>query len=141
MTLRTSAHGTLCAAALCLALAGCRSEQGSDAAAHAVDEVMAAADSIYTPAGLETLPEARIYHTLTDHEWYARAEPLQHDGVPYEPAGAPIAVSLPEMEQVGAYRGVDYYRRVQDPAPVLYVPVFQGWWQPFRAAQQPRNGD
>jgi hypothetical protein len=102
------------------------------------------ADSTYTPdTVMQTLPEIRIYHTLTDTDWYARAEPLRHDSLAYAPAGAPVAAPLGDMEQVGEYGGVEYYRRRGIEEPVLYVPVFQGYWQPFRAEPdtQPRRGD
>jgi hypothetical protein len=132
------------ATALVFALAGCTAEPAVDAAPTQptpVDQI-AAVDAIYEVApDLQTLPESRIYHTLTDHAWYARAEPLRHNGVAYETSGMPIVASLPEMQHIGAYQGVDYYERLDEPDPVLYVPVFQGYWQPFRAEPQQRPGD
>ncbi|MGH7448458.1 MAG: hypothetical protein ACRELT_12900, partial [Longimicrobiales bacterium] len=74
-----------------------------------------------------------IYYTLTNHEWYAHGEPLVHDGRPYEPAGMPISVSLSEMNRIGDFQGVEYYARDGDSEPVVYVPVFDGYWQQFRA--------
>ena len=131
-------------AALVLVLGACADESGTETApaVSAAPDEISAADPIYQESpDLETLPESRIYHTLTDHEWYARAEPLRHEGAPYEPAGLPIVASLPEMQHVGAYQGVDYYRRIDEADPVLYIPVFQGYWQPFRAELQSLPGD
>jgi hypothetical protein len=80
----------------------------------------------------ESLPSSRIYYTLTDYAWYAHGEPLLHEGRPHVPVGLPIAASVEEMEKVGEYEGVDYYTRRNDPDPVLYVPVFEGYWLTFR---------
>jgi hypothetical protein len=134
-------HGK--AMAVVLAMSGCTGEPAADMEPlePAPMDQIAAVDPIYEAPKLQTLPESRIYHTLTDHEWYARAEPLLHNGVAYEPAGMPIVASLPEMQHIGDYQGVDYYVRLDEPGPVLYVPVFQGYWQPFRAEPQPRPGD
>lgn len=92
-------------------------------------------DSVYAaPAERAVLPSARIYYRLTDHEWYARGEPLLHDGRAHHPAGLPVAASLAEMELAGEYERVDYYVRQHDESHALYVPVFEGYWQSFRAA-------
>jgi hypothetical protein len=80
----------------------------------------------------ESLPSSRIYYTLTDYAWYAHGEPLLHEGRPHVPVGLPIAASVEEMEKVGEYEGVDYYTRRNDSEPVLYVPVFEGYWLTFR---------
>jgi hypothetical protein len=89
---------------LVLVASACADESGTELAPAepAPPDQISAADPIYeqTP-DIETLPESRIYHTLTDHEWYARAEPLRHEGAPYQPAGLPIVASLAEMEHVG----------------------------------------
>lgn len=79
----------------------------------------------------EQLARDRIYYDLTRFEWYARGEPLVRDGVAYQPAGLPIALSLRELERIGEFEGVEYYRRAGD-ADHLYVPVFDGYWLAFR---------
>jgi hypothetical protein len=86
-----------------------------------------------------SLPSDRIYFTLTDHEWYARGEPLLHGNAAYQPAGMPVSASLSEMTHVGEYQGVDYYVREATSGLSLYVPVFEGYWQPFRADTARRN--
>ncbi|HEX6133457.1 MAG TPA: hypothetical protein VFZ24_05825 [Longimicrobiales bacterium] len=119
-------------AAACAVLAGCAPEQeparepiASDAAAHA--------DSTFTPENRRvSLPTSRIYYTLTSYEWYARGEPLLHDGGAYRPEGMPVSASLTEMSRAGEFSGVEYYVRDGDPAGTVYVPVFQGYWQAFR---------
>ena len=83
------------------------------------------------------LPADRIYYTLTAHEWYARGEPLVHEGRSFNPAGMPVAASLSEMERVGEYQGVEYYRRTGDDT-TLFVPVYRGYWQVFRSATAAR---
>lgn len=118
-------------------LPGCR---GADTAAEEASAVrveapaiLDEADSVYAaPVEREVLPSARIYYTLTDHEWYARGEPLLHDSRAYQPAGMPVSASATEMELVGEYHGVDYYVRREDASHALYVPVFEGYWQSFR---------
>jgi hypothetical protein len=63
-------------------------------------EITGGVDSVYTaPPTREDLPSARIYYTLTDHEWYARGDPLVHENAFYIPAGQPVSASLEEMEQ------------------------------------------
>lgn len=91
-------------------------------------------DSTFAPdAQRETLPSNRIYYTLTQHEWYARGQPLVHEDRAYHPSGMPVAASLPEMSVAGEYHGVEYYLRDADAEPILYIPVFEGYWQAFRA--------
>jgi hypothetical protein len=45
----------------------------------------------------------------------------------------PIPASVPEMRSAGEYQGVEYYVREADTERAVYVPVFEGYWQPFRA--------
>ena len=80
-----------------------------------------------------TLPSNRIYYTLTSFDWYARGEPLVHDGRAYAPEGMPVSASLADMSKAGDYHGVEFYVRSGDPDPVVYVPVYDGYWQRFRA--------
>jgi hypothetical protein len=82
----------------------------------------------------KTLPSNRIYYTLTDYPWYARGEPLLHDGRPHVASGLPIAASTDEMEKAGEYEGVEFYTRRDHNEPVVYVPVFEGYWLGFRAS-------
>jgi hypothetical protein len=118
-----------------LLLAGCRRdvEQPPSLEAPAADAAAAAeSDTIYTPqAGRDALTPDRIYFTLTDHEWYARGEPLLHGNAAYHPAGMPVSASLSDMHHAGEYQGVDYYVRDGDAAPTLYVPIYEGYWQRF----------
>jgi hypothetical protein len=118
-----------------LLLAGCHRdlEQPPRLEAPAADLAAAAeSDTVYTPsAGRVVLTPDRIYFTLTDHDWYARGEPLLHGNAAYHPAGMPVSASLPEMHHAGEYHGVDYYVRDGDAAPTLYVPVYEGYWQRF----------
>lgn len=94
---------------------------------------LADSDTVYTPqSGRVALAPERIYFTLTDHEWYARGEPLVHGNVALHPAGMPVSATLDEMHHAGEYHGVDYYVRDGDDTLVVYVPVFAGYWQPFR---------
>jgi hypothetical protein len=96
-------------------------------------EVTGGIDTIYTGApGRDALPAARIYFNLTDHDWYARGDPLVHENVAFTPAGNPVSAAVDEMQHVGDYLGVDYYVRPADTTGALYVPVFEGYWLPFR---------
>lgn len=128
-----------CQAAILLA-AGCSASADGDAQVPADPDSVAAPDSVYVETVRETLPPDRIYHVLTDHEWYARGESLLHDGAEYSPAGMPVAASLPGMQLIGEYQGVDYYAMGGQPG-VLYVPVYEGYWQPFRAIPPPQTGE
>ncbi|MGH7482005.1 MAG: hypothetical protein ACRELV_07605 [Longimicrobiales bacterium] len=74
----------------------------------------------------------QIYYDLTLYDWYRRGEPLRVDGVPYELAGVPIRIEEP-LELRGTHAGVDYYSAGEDAA-VVFVPVFEAYWQPFAAA-------
>jgi hypothetical protein len=76
----------------------------------------------------------RVYHDLTRHDWYARGEPLMHEGRSYPQSGAPAAIRGARLELAGEYGGVDYYRLPGDPRDALYVPVYESYWLPFRAA-------
>jgi hypothetical protein len=125
----------LSSVACCLVIACAREEPALHTAAGEIDapEITGGVDTIYTaPPTREDLPSARIYYTLTDHEWYARGDPLVHENVSYAPGGQPVAASLEEMQEAGAYHGVEYYVRHGDERHTLYVPVFEGYWQPFR---------
>jgi hypothetical protein len=116
----------------CCVLAGCQNadvEEGSGESA----PVATASDTVFSPQGERVaLPRSKIYYTLTTHEWYARGEPLMHEGRAYRPGGMPISVSLDEMTQVGEFQGVEYYARQGENMAALYVPVFEGYWQTFR---------
>jgi hypothetical protein len=122
--------------ALLLGVAGCRPAEEPAPVEPTPGEVAAAAGdtAVFTAEpDREALPSHRIYFTLTHHEWYARGEPLRHDQRPYQAAGMPVAASVNDMQHLGEYQGVDYYAMAGDPADAVYVPVFQGYWQPFRA--------
>lgn len=120
------------AAAACAVLSACaREPEPTNGRTAGADSALA--DTTFTPEPERvTLPTSRIYHTLTTYEWYARGEPLLHDGRAYRPEGMPISASLTEMSRAGEFRGVEYYVRDGDSSPAVYVPVFQGYWQRFR---------
>jgi hypothetical protein len=132
-------HGCVLCAALCLVAAGCardEAEPSATPASAAADPAAGtgAGDSVFAPAHeRETLPSSRIYYTLTQHAWYARGEPLLHENRAWHPVGMPVSASVPEMRAAGEYQGVEYYVREADTEPALYIPVFEGYWQAFRA--------
>jgi hypothetical protein len=148
----------MAACSVAFPLAGCSRHDAADdavaeeAAADAAAAEGSAGSSAAAPPDAwrpdeerESLPSSRIYYTLTDYAWYAHGEPLLHEGRPHVPVGLPIAASVEEMEKVGEYEGVDYYTRRNDSEPVLYVPVFEGYWLTFRlstigAAKVARSG-
>lgn len=123
----------IAAIAAVLAAAGCANGESRE-----VQELTAEAAETVTPdtavfvadAPRETLPSSRIYYTLTRHEWYARGEPLVHEGRRYQAGGMPVRAELDEMRHLGDYHGVEYYAR-EDGSSAVYVPVFEGYWQPF----------
>ncbi|HEX2166274.1 MAG TPA: hypothetical protein VHG09_03450 [Longimicrobiales bacterium] len=126
-------RAALCVVACCV-LAGCGTDAEPVDDQPAIDAATAAADSITEPGeDLVTLPTNRIYYTLTSHDWYARGEPLVHNGRPYEPDGMPVHASLTAMTKAGDYQGVEYYTLDTDPDAAVYVPVFDGYWQRFLA--------
>jgi hypothetical protein len=116
-------------------LPGCnRAEKPADVVADAPPEPELVPADVWRPdPDREELPPDRIYFTLTDHDWYARGEPLLHDGHAFSPTGMPIAASLSDMKRAGEYEGVEYYTRNDSEEPTVYVPVFHGYWQPFQA--------
>lgn len=123
---------TLPIAVACCVLAGCGTADEPDDNAPAVADTVGG-DSVFDPAeDVVTLPTSRIYYTLTSYDWYARGEPLVHEGRPYEPEGMPVGASLTDMTKAGEYQGVEFYVRGGDTGAV-YVPVFDGYWQLFRA--------
>lgn len=107
-----------------------------DVAAAAASSGGAPADSVSGPSPAVP-PDAaarpdRIYYDLTRFDWYAHGEPLVFDSMPYEPDGRPVALDARTLERVGAYDGVDVYRRGSDTH--LYVPVYDGYWLAFEPA-------
>ena len=129
----TMSRVTLHIAVACCVLAGCGSGEPPAGDGASADPDSVAPDSVFEPAeDLVTLPTSRIYYTLTSYEWYARGEPLLHDGRPYAPEGTPVTASLDAMTKAGEYLGVEYYVPAGEPGPVVYVPVFDGYWQGFR---------
>lgn len=116
--------------------AGCR-EPGAEPAAGV--EAVGSADSISGPAqepsDAAARPE-RIYHDLTRFDWYARGEPLVHEGRSYGLDGdGPVALDARTLERVGEYGGVEYYHRDSDAR--LYVPVYDGYWLGFAPENPP----
>lgn len=91
-------------------------------------------DSLTGPVALDAPDQAqrpeRIYYDLMEFDWYARGEPLVHEGTAYDVAGSgPVALDARTLERVGEYSGVDVYRRDGDTH--VYVPVYDGWWLGF----------
>jgi hypothetical protein len=89
----------------------------------------------------DLLPRERIYYDLTRFDWYAHGEPLRHEGMSYQPGGLPIAADAHDMQQLGDYQGVDYYRHA-DGDGRIFVPVADGYWLaflPVRAAVVPAD--
>jgi hypothetical protein len=121
--------------AVALLSADCRRSEpaAAETAAEAPLPDHVAEDTVYTPQRERVvLSSDRIYFTLTEHEWYARGEPLLHGNAAYMPAGMPISASLDELHRAGEYQGVDFYVRDSEEEAVIYVPVFEGYWQVFR---------
>lgn len=124
-----------------LLLAGC--DTAAPAADEAVPSEVAASprDAAAQPASANarkdgTLHPATIYYDLTRFDWYARGEPLRHGNADYVARAAPVRASAADMRRAGEYQGVEYYRAAADdvePAGVVYVPVFEGFWLPFSA--------
>lgn len=116
----------------CCVLAGCGgAEEEPDVSAQPPGDSVGGV-AVFNPSEQrQDLPTSRIYYTLTDYGWYERGQPLAHDGRAYRPRGMPLAASLAEMQKAGEFQGVEYYVRNADPGAVLYVPVFDGYWQAF----------
>lgn len=120
---------------LAAALAGC----GDGApVAEAIEDVTAV---VMDTAAKAAEPEqaggpAEIYYNLTAYEWYRQGQPLVVNGRLYQLAGVPAAVPASKMTRVGEYGGVAYYAHEADPTGehALYVPVSEGYWQPFAPA-------
>jgi hypothetical protein len=129
----TISHVTLRIAVACCVLAGCGAgDPPAAGTALTVDSI--AGDSVFDPSEERVnLPSSSIYYTLTSYDWYARGESLVHEGRPYEPEGMPVNFSLSEMSHVGEYKGVEYYVHGGEAEAAVYVPVFEGYWQRFRA--------
>lgn len=89
-------------------------------------------DDIYIaePQHEDTSPPLAIYYDLTRHDWYARGEPLVHDGRAHIPAGL-VAASGAEMEFAGEFGGVMYYWRAGGVPDSVFVPVFERYWLAF----------
>jgi hypothetical protein len=119
--------------AVACVLVACSADEQPNAAVEPVHpEVTAAGDSVYLPQRTRVETPDRIYLSLTSYEWYARGEPLLHGNAAYQPSGFPVAAPLSAMHVTGEYQGVEYYVRDGDADPILYVPVYEGYWQPFR---------
>ncbi|MHB1169570.1 MAG: hypothetical protein ACYC28_09860 [Longimicrobiales bacterium] len=80
------------------------------------------------PADAEERPD-RVYHVLTDFDWYARGEPIVLDGTAYSVSGDVLRMDARTLERSAEYGGVDVYRRAGDAN--LYVPVYDGYWLAF----------
>lgn len=76
-------------------------------------------------------PPRQIYYDLTQHDWYRLGQPLRVEGASYTLGGVPVRGRTTDFELAGTYEGVDYYRARDGAAAAVYVPVFEGFWQPF----------
>jgi hypothetical protein len=127
--------GRIAGLLLAAVLAGC----GDGApVAEAIENVAAVVTDTTAEAAKEEQASrpAEIYYDLTAYDWYRQGEPLVVDGRVYQLHGAPAAVPASEMTRAGEYGGVAYYAHKADPAGAhaLYVPVSEGYWQPFAPA-------
>jgi hypothetical protein len=140
---RTMSRALLMTGVAALALGGCRRDEPEpETAGVEIDapEILSGVDTVYASVERQTLPPSRIYYTLTDHPWYARGEPLVHENAAYHAAGMPVAASVDQMQHAGEYQGVDYYLRQGDERQAVYVPIYEGYWQSFRADTAARAG-
>jgi hypothetical protein len=78
----------------------------------------------------EAVRPREIYYDLTAFAWYQAGAPLVVDGRAYVARGAPLTSSSAKLRLAGTYQGVDYYRDAEI-SDVVYVPVFEKYWQPF----------
>lgn len=84
------------------------------------------------PARRADARELRIYYDLTAYEWYRRGQPLIFRAGSYLPEGKPQAIPAERLRRLGQYGGVDFYHAEGSaPDEMVYVPVFEGYWQPF----------
>jgi len=121
--------------------AGCREDGAAEAevADGAPDPAAVAPDTadegifIAEEDHVDERPET-IYYDLTRFDWYARGEPLMHEGRAFVAGGTLVAAPLSAMERIGEYGGVAYYRR-PEVAGVLFVPVYDRYWLQFRAQE------
>jgi hypothetical protein len=122
-----------------LLLSGCADDDAAPAAAEDARRIatqppdtLGLPDDIYIADedAVDTAPPPVIYYDLTRYDWYARGEPLVHEGWNYAPGGL-VAASGGEMEALGEYGGVTYYRRRDGGVDSLFVPVFERYWLTF----------
>jgi hypothetical protein len=110
-------------------------------------EGQAVVDTTALPEGIyvadteqpDASPPPAIYYDLTLYDWYARGEPLVHETRGYAPGGL-VAARGEEMDRVGEYGGVAYYRRTGAAADSLFVPVFERYWLSFVLQPSPEAG-
>jgi hypothetical protein len=76
---------------------------------------------------------AVVYPDLTRYDWYARGEPLVHEGRAFVAGGPLVAAPASAMEHAGEYGGVAYFREGGGNDSTLYVPVYARYWLAFRA--------
>lgn len=105
---------------------------GARAPAATAGEVADTAEVFISPEVSSDDRPVALYPDLTRYDWYARAEPLVHDGRAYTPGGALVAAPASAMEPVGEFGGVAYYREAGAGVETLYVPVYERYWLAFR---------
>ena len=101
------------------------------------DAPAAAAPPVAQPMASDDAEASRIqpdeiYFDLTRFAWYREGRPLVHNGRSYLPQADPIPVDF-ELEEAGAYEGVNYYAAsdANEAVYTLYVPVYYRYWQRF----------
>jgi hypothetical protein len=77
--------------------------------------------------------------TAENDSWYRLREPLQFAGDRYLPAGPTVFFDGNRMIRTGHYNGVPLYADTTlEPYRLVFVPIGQGWMQPYERA---RRGD
>lgn len=131
--------GIVVAIALAVGLpSGCDTPDSAARLAHTVGPAQPAGVDPAAQAAAANVAERQtasveIYPDLSIFPWYQRAEPLVFQEHDYLPQGRPRAIVADEMREAGRYRGVRFYVRKGDKPPytTVYVPVYEGYWQPF----------
>lgn len=119
------------AAGLLLALSACgESPRGPEQGAEGPVSVEPA------PApeeALGDLPRLEIYYDLAAFPWYKRGGPLVHEGRAYRAGARPLARAFDSLRRLGRYQGVEYYADANagERPDTVFVPVYEGYWQPF----------
>ncbi|HEX7088980.1 MAG TPA: hypothetical protein VF192_02520 [Longimicrobiales bacterium] len=103
---------------------------GTGGVASALD---GAADGLSRDSAPRPRRPDEIYYDLTAYDWYRRGEVLVAGGLGFQPEGLPRAIPFDSLRRAGNYQGVDFYVKngAAEPYDTVFVPVFEGFWQPF----------